>query len=124
MKLFLLSLISCPLIAASITVLNDSSYFLSATIYSGTKKELTTLEIPTGHSVQWADGPYNSRNYSKGPYTIVFTCPNGDEFGTVSKVPENSTVYAKRATGRRKCKEEGQPTPHRDFHENQPHWKY
>ncbi len=124
MKLLALTFLTSSLFAASITVYNDSPYFLTATIYSGKKAELTTLEIPKDHSVQWADGPFNSRDYTKGPYSVVFTCPNGDEYGTVSKIAENSTVYARRAIGRRKCNTEGQPDPHRDYHNNQPHWKY
>lgn len=124
MKTLILALLISPLFAASITVYNDSPYFLTATLYSREKEELTTLEIPKDHSVQWADGLFNSRDYTKGPYSVIFTCPNGDEYGTVSKIPENSTVYAKRALGRKKCKADGQPDPHRDFNDNQPHWKY
>lgn len=124
MKAFIFTLLSSSLFAASITVLNDSSYFLNARIYSGSKELLTSLDIPKGHSIQWADGPFNSRDYSKGPYSVVFTCPNGDEYGTVSKIAENSTVYAKSAIGRKKCVEENQPKSHRDFEDNQPHWKY
>ena len=123
LKTLIAFLFSLPLFAASVTVHNDSLYLLKADIYSKSKELLTTLEIPKDHSFQWVDGPYNSRDYTKGPYTVVFTCPNGDEYGVVSMIPENSTVYAQRATGRKRCAKESQPKPHRDFKDNQPHWK-
>ncbi|MCB1072302.1 MAG: hypothetical protein KDK96_04275 [Chlamydiia bacterium] len=117
-------LLFSSLYAVTINIHNDSNYSLNATIYSGTNTELTSLEVRPAHMVKWQDSFYDAKDYTKGPYRIVFTCPNGDIYGTVSKVPPNSTVYAKRAQGKKKCGGDSDGRPHRDFEKNQPHWKY
>lgn len=124
MKLLPFLFFFSTLYGVTININNDSIYTLNATIYSGTSAELATIEVRSAHSIKWQDSFFDAKDYSKGPYTIVFTCPNGDEYGTVSKVAQNSTVYAQRARGRKKCGPDSQPTPHRDFEKNQPHWKY
>lgn len=51
--------------------------------------------------ITWSDSLFDAKDYSKGPFTIDFTCPNGDSYGTVSKVAQNTTIYAKRSRGRK-----------------------
>ncbi len=124
MKIFPLLLLFSSLYAATIHIHNDSPYSLNATIYSETNTELTSIEVHPGHMVKWQESFYDAKDYTKGPYRIVFTCPNGAVYGTVSKAAQNSTVYAKRARGKKKCRENAGRAPHRDFDNNQPHWKY
>ncbi|QVL57814.1 MAG: hypothetical protein KFB93_01685 [Simkaniaceae bacterium] len=112
------------LFGVTINIHNDSIYTLNATIYSKTNIELTTVEIRPSHMITWSDSLFDAKDYSKGPFTIDFTCPNGDSYGTVSKVAQNTTIYAKRSRGRKKCGSDSQPKPHQDFEKNQPHWKY
>lgn len=124
MKMFPFFLFFSTLYGVTIHIHNDSLYSLNATIYSGTNDEVTSIEVRPSHMVKWQDSPYDARDYTKGPYRIVFTCPNGDNYGTVSNVPPNSTVYAKKARGKKKCGGDSDGDTHRDFHKNQPHWKY
>ncbi len=124
MKFLILTLFFSSLFGVTININNDSLYTLKATIYSGSNVELTTLEVNPAHTIKWQDSFFDAKDYSKGPYTIVFTCPCGDEYGTVTRVPQNSTVYAQRARGRKKCGGDTQPDPHRDFEQNQPHYKH
>ena len=124
MKFLPFFLFFSTLYAVTININNDSLYSLNAKIYSGSNVELTSIEIRPAHTVKWQDSFYDARDYTKGPYTIVFTCPNGDEYGIISKVAQNATVYAQRARGKKKCRGKSQPDLHRDFERNQPHWKY
>ncbi len=120
----LFTLFFTSLYGVTIIINNDSLYTLNATIYSGSDVELTSLEVNASHVIKWQDSFFDAKDYSKGPYTIVFTCPNGDEYGTVTKVAQNATVYAQSSRGRKKCGADSQPKPHRDFERNQPHYKY
>jgi len=107
-----------------VTIHNDSTYPLTATVYSKENRELTSIEIGPSHTVKWQDSFYGARAYTKGPYRIVFTCLNGDEYGTISKIARNAKVYAQRSRGRKRCAEDSKRKLHRDFEDNQPHWKY
>lgn len=123
-KLLPFFLLFSSLYAVTIHIHNDSSYTLNATIYSKANAELTSIEVRPAHMVKWQDSFYDAKDYTEGPYRIVFTCPNGETYGAVSNIPPNSTVYAKRARGKKKCGGDSDGGIHRDFEKNQPHWKY
>lgn len=123
---FLLPLLALTtsLFAVKITVTNDSSYSLHATIYDKEAKELGAFELGPGHTHIWYDSLYNAKDYAKGPFSVRFTCPEGKNYGTVSRIAENGTARAKAAIGPKKCAVEQQPTPHQDWDNNPPHHKY
>ena len=122
-KLFVFLFCATMLSAVTVDVYNDSPYTLHAKIYSAKDVELTDLTILSGHSIKWQDSLYDARDYTKGPFYVVFTCPNGDFFGKSSKVAQNFTVHAQRSRGPKKCGAHTQPDPHRDYDQFQPHSK-
>ena|SRR3990167_3116087 len=90
--------------AASLQIKNDSSYELTATIYSARGEFLGELTIPPSNSTQWRDSYQNASDWTAGPYTVVFTCPNGEEFGRVRRVNDGFSVYARHSIGPKYCK--------------------
>ncbi|MCB1110296.1 MAG: hypothetical protein KDK64_04890 [Chlamydiia bacterium] len=125
MKTFVCFLLfSFFLSAASIEIYNDSSYTLQAKIYTKTNVELSNMTVISGHYIKWQESPYNAKDYAKGPFYVIFSCPNGDFYGKSSIVAENSRVYAQRSRGPKKCGSHTQPDPHRDHEERPPHAKY
>lgn len=75
--LFLFTLFSPLLFGVTITIENDSTYTLQATIYSASDEPLSDMEIPPNQSFKWQDSFFDSKDYSKGPFRVEFTCPNG-----------------------------------------------
>ena len=90
--------------AASLQINNDSSYNLTATIYSARGEYLAELSLPPRNSSQWRDSYHNASDWTAGPYTVVFTCENGEEFGRVKRVNDGFSVYARHSIGPRYCK--------------------
>ena len=122
-KLLLFLFLTSALSAITINVYNDSPYTLQAKIYSSENKELSSMTVISGHSIKWSDSLYDARDYTKGPFLVVFTCPNGDFYGKAPPVAQNSTVHAQRSRGPKKCGAHTQPEPHRDYDQLQPHVK-
>lgn len=81
------------------------------------------MTVISGHSIKWYDNYFNAKDYAKGPFRIIFTCPNGDFYGKSSPVGQNFTVHAQRTRGPKKCVVHSQPKPHRDYDQLQPHIK-
>lgn len=121
--LFFVLAATSVLSAVSIEVYNDSPYQLHAKIYSAEDKELSDLIVNSGHSIKWQDSYYDAQDYTKGPFYVVFTCPNGDYFGKSGKVSQNGRIHAMGARGPKKCGSHTQPDIHRDYDQLQPHYK-
>ncbi|MCB1107567.1 MAG: hypothetical protein KDK76_05690 [Chlamydiia bacterium] len=121
--LLFLSLVSFSLYGTALYIYNDSPYTLNAKIFSKDHSEVASMSIASGHTLTWQDSLFDAKDYTEGPFSVVFTCPNGDEYGTVSSVAQNFTVYAQRSRGPKKCGDHTQPEPHRDYENLQPHTK-
>lgn len=119
--LTLFLMFAIPLMGVTINVRNDSPYTLHAKVYTNSGHEMTDMVVSSGHSIKYQDSPFNARDYAKGPFKVIFTCPNGEEYGRVSNVSQNFTVYARSARGAKKCKAASQPHPHRDEPNSLPH---
>ena len=117
-------LIASPLFGVKINVVNNSTYTLHAKIYDRDQNELASFELSPDHTNTWFDSLYNAKDYSKGPFSVHFTCPMGDNYGTVYRIMDGGTARAKAARGPKKCYSKSQPLPHRDWENNLPHSKY
>lgn len=102
--LFFILVFFSGLHAASLQINNDSSYELTATVYSARGEFLAELTLPPSNSTQWRDSSQNASDWTAGPYSVVFTCPNGDEYGRVRRVNDGFSVYARHSIGPRYCK--------------------
>lgn len=101
---FALALISlASLFPAAITILNDSSFNLKATIISATGKKKGSLDIQPQHTATWTDSTPQNAIWSQTPYTVIFTCKSGDVFGTYSNVSPGGTITALSSSGTHYC---------------------
>ena len=119
LPLFLI--LAAPLMGVTINVRNDSPYTLHAKVYTNFGHEMTDMVVSPGHSIKYQDSLFDARDYAKGPFKVIFTCPHGEEYGSVSNVSQNFTVYARASRGAKKCKAHSQPYPHRDETGSLPH---
>lgn len=105
MKKFALAFLFIPLFLEAITIYikNDSPYPLIATIYDKQDNVMQVSAIHQGNTYTWYDSYHAATDFEKGPFRVVFTCRNGDEYGTVRNVRDNSHVNARRSIGRKHC---------------------
>ncbi len=92
-----------PLFSAAITLLNDSSFTLKATIISATGKKKGSLEIQPQHTATWTEATQGNAVWSQTPYTVIFTCKSGEVFGTYSNVSPGGTITALSSSGTHYC---------------------
>lgn len=104
---YLALLITSSLSASTLIVKNDSPSTLNAEIYSSQGKDLGSMTLTPGVDVQWLD-PYGGQmqGFSTSPYTILWSCQSGKEFGVSYEVSAGSTSEASGSEGIRACQGE------------------
>ncbi|CCB90195.1 hypothetical protein [Simkania negevensis] len=109
-KTFLLLLLcffsAATCFAASVVIYNDSIYPLKAEIYSADGSKMGAVEVQTQHQSSWQDPSPANTNYPLTPYTVIFSCKSGGQYGIVSGVNSGAWVTASQAQGQRFCKQE------------------
>lgn len=103
MKKFLLLFFFSTLSAESVLIYNDSIYTLTAQIISGGGDNLGGVTVLPKHQMRWTSSYQGLGVYSQTPYTIVFSCVEGEEYGITTNVPQGATVNAQSAQGRKYC---------------------
>lgn len=104
-RLFCTTFFSCfPLIllSATIPIRNDSSYTLSAKIFSSTGEVLGTSLLAPGQLYTWKSNYHGTSGKEKGPFRVRFFCLEGDFYGEVFPVNSGLQIYARHAIGGRK----------------------
>lgn len=104
LKLIASFLSATALCFGNLWVYNDSTYMLTANIISGSGENLGSMTIKPGSRNQWLDNFLGTPTYSYTPYTVVFTCPNGDSYGVQTMIPSGATVTAQGSNGNHYCK--------------------
>jgi hypothetical protein len=94
------------LYAASINIYNDSPFPLTAKIISADGQNLGTLKIAPQQQQTWHDHSGGTPTWSQTPYTVIFTCPNGKQYGVYRNVQQGATISAQSATGDLFCEPE------------------
>ncbi len=89
---------------AAVTIYNDSAFPLTATILDATGQIKGKVTVAPQHQMKWQDSQQNITTFSETPFTVIFTCPDGTEFGVASGVPQSSFVSANSSSGRHYCK--------------------
>ncbi|PCI77193.1 hypothetical protein COB21_03405 [Candidatus Aerophobetes bacterium] len=101
---FLFSLIvPCLLFGENITLFNDSKITLNATIYKQQNVVFSVI-LQEGQAYTWQDSQGGSKNYQKGPFSIIFTCKNGSTWGVINNANWGFTYKANAASGNKRCK--------------------
>ena len=104
-KSFLIALILAPLFLQAVTIhiKNDSTYPLTATIYDKKEEKVNTSELLPNQIHTWIDSLSGAENWEEGPFKIIFTCQNGDLYGTIKNVNDGFKVPARGAVGLKQC---------------------
>lgn len=118
MKKFLSFLIAVILFAQgaswanSVTLLNDTSYTLRATIYDANGNLLGEFTLNPEDATLWSDNDENfgmeSQYASQVPYTVNWYCMNGGSYGTCDNVSAGATVTAQSCGGNQECPQQQQ----------------
>lgn len=106
MSKFLLTLLSLPFFgfSAAVTVFNDSPFVLNATILDATGQIKGKITLAPQHQMKWQDSQQNVSTFSETPFTVIFTCSDGTEYGVSNDIPQSSFVSATASNGRHFCK--------------------
>ncbi len=89
---------------ATVRIINDSPFPLSATILSATGEVFGRYSIQPQQQVGWQNSNVNVNKTSQSPFTVIFYCSTGEVWGTVSGVATGAMVQASTASGPRFCK--------------------
>ena len=111
-KLLLLLMTSTCLFAGSVTLFNDSPFKLKAVILSATGENLGEVILSPQHRIVWSDNQRSSIvGYSDTPYSVIWYCPQGKEYGIWTNVSVGAFITASGSDGLRIC-----PTPKSQNH--------
>lgn len=94
------------LFAGSVTVYNDSPFPLTATIISADGQTKGTVTVEPQHQSTWQEPSQGTPVWSETPYTVIFTCKTGKQFGVVSNIGQGSLVTAMQSSGNLYCEPE------------------
>lgn len=103
-KLFLLFFLSASaLFGGSVRIMNDSPFPLQAEVVSADGQSRGKLSLRPQQMLTWQDSSSGTNVWSQTPYTIIFTCKDGKQFGVSSGVQQGATVMAMNSSGERYC---------------------
>lgn len=90
------------------TIYNDSAFPLTATILDATGQIKGKVTMAPQHQMKWQDSNQNITTFSETPFTVIFTCKDGTEYGVSTNIPQSSFVSANSSSGRHYCKPQKQ----------------
>lgn len=96
------------LFAGSLRIMNDSPYTLSAEVLSADGVSQGKLTLGPQQQSTWQSFDSDNSVWSQTPYTVIFTCKTGKQYGVFSGAQQGATVNALSSTGNRYCEPEKQ----------------
>ncbi len=114
-KVFFLFLFFLPIFTftASVRLWNDSPFKLTAVILGADGTNLATINLKPQETYQWYQDTnvFSSLNYQIiTPYTVIWYCQEGGEFGIQGNIEQAATVSAQGApNGNKICKTAKKP---------------
>lgn len=94
---------NATIFAGSVRIMNDSPFPLNAEIIASDGSRKGKLSIAPQQQMTWQDSSSGAAVWSQTPYTVIFTCKNGKQFGVLSGVQQGGTVTALSSSGDRYC---------------------
>ena len=94
--------LSSPLLGASLNIYNDSPYLLYAEILTANGKSKGTFTLTPLNLTMW-QGDLGNSTWAQTPFTVIFTCKNGTEYGVQTNVQVGATISALASDGKRFC---------------------
>ena len=96
--------------ANSVTLMNDSSYMLRATIYDANGTLLGEFILNPRDATLWSDDDedFGSETFyaAQLPYTVQWFCMNGSPYGSCNNVSAGAVVTAQSCGGAQECQEQ------------------
>lgn len=89
--------------AGSVTMLNDSPFQLRAIILSAQGDNLGSVTVMPTHQITWQDSYSGGQTFSNTPYSVIWYCMEGREYGIWTNVGSGALVTATGAEGPRIC---------------------
>lgn len=87
-----------------VTLYNDSPFVLNVTVLASDGTELLNTTIHPQNQYNMPTDFYASPAYSQTPYTVIWECKEGSEFGVWTNVSPGSWITAQGSSGTRYCK--------------------
>jgi len=104
----LLTIFPCLCFSASLRLMNDSAFKLTAVILGADGTNLATVNLRPQETYQWFMNTdvFSSLNYQIiTPYTVIWYCQEGGEFGVQGNIEQAATISAQGAPdGNKVCK--------------------
>lgn len=97
---------SVLLFGGSIRIFNDSPYQLTADILAADGSHQGSLTLAPQQQAQWQDFSGGNSTWSQTPYTVILTCKNGKQFGTINGVQQGGTISVMSVNGPRFCEKD------------------
>jgi hypothetical protein len=102
--------------ANSVTLMNNSTYTLKATIYDAKGALLGEFVLNPNDATLWTDDYeyWGTENQyaPQIPYTVKWMCMNGSAYGTCDNVAAGTTVTAQSCGGDQECQQQQQQSPY------------
>ncbi len=100
--------------ANSLTLFNNSPFTLTATVLAADGTNLGQFTINSQNGAQWSDqyemaGTSANPNASQTPYTVIWYCPEGTEYGINPQQSPGAYVTSGSAQGNLSCKLQNKP---------------
>jgi hypothetical protein len=96
--------------ANSVTLMNDTSYTLQATIYDANGTFLGQFVLNPRDATDWSDDDQNfgteTAYASQIPYTVNWACMNGNPYGVCNDVAAGAVVTAQGCGGTQECQQQ------------------
>jgi hypothetical protein len=96
--------------ADSVSLMNDTDYTLRATIYDANGTLLGEFILNPRDATEWSDDYENfgtESNYSsQTPYTVNWSCMNGNPYGSCNDVAAGAVVTAQSCGGAQECQQQ------------------
>lgn len=97
-------LLTIPLLGGTVRIMNDSPFPLHAEVISADGQSKGKLSLNPQQQLTWTDSSSSGTNvWSQTPYTVIFTCKNGKQFGVSSGIQQGGLVLALSSSGDRFC---------------------
>lgn len=90
--------------AASVRMINDSPFPLSATVLSASGTVMGRQSLQPQEQALWQNSDVDVTGISQSPFTVIFYCTTGEVFGTISQVQTSAMVTASASSGPHFCK--------------------
>jgi hypothetical protein len=102
--------------ANSVTLMNDSTYTLKANIYDANGTLLGEFVLNPNDATLWSDDYQNfgteSQYAPQIPYTVNWSCMNGNPYGSCEDVAAGSVITAQSCGGAQECEQQQQQSPY------------